>query len=31
VLDIANGSSFENDATGPARTPDGKSPKRIHD
>jgi hypothetical protein len=31
VLDIANGSSFENAATGPATTPDAKSPKRIHD
>jgi hypothetical protein len=31
VLDIANGSSFENDVTGPALTLGVKSPKRIHD
>jgi hypothetical protein len=31
VLDIANGSSFETEATGPAPTPDGRSSKRIHD
>lgn len=31
VLDIANGSSFETDATGPALTPDGKLLKRVHD
>ncbi len=31
VLDIANGSSFESKATGPALAPDGKLPKRIRD